>query len=289
MIELTFLGTSGAIPTVKRGMPSIAVKFGPELLLWDCGEGTQRQMMKYKVGYGSIDVIMISHPHLDHFLGMYGMLETIKLSSVHPKPLKIIAPSGLYEPLFERYKFAEVSRVKKGIIYLAKDFTVSAFPVKHCKGSYGFVLQEKDKRKFNEKKAHSLGLRGKLFKEIQEKGFIKIKNKKILLDDVSYLKPGRKIVYAGDGRPSDITVDAATNADILIHEGTFEDSKQQEAKERSHSTVVEAAEIAKKAKVKQLIITHVSPRYSNTKTLEDQAKKIFKNTLFAFDGMKVKL
>jgi ribonuclease Z len=288
MLEIVFLGTSGSVPTTQRGMPAIAVKSGSELLLWDCGEGTQRQMMRYQVGYGSIDAIMITHPHMDHFLGMYGLLETIKLSTVHPKPLKIIAPSGLYEPLLERYLFAEVSKMRKGVMYEGKDFTVSAFPVTHCKASYGLLFQERDRRKFYGEKAHSLGLHGRLFQEIQEKGAVTVNGKLVTLEEVSYLKQGRRIVYAGDGRPSDTTIEAAKEADLLIHEGTFDPSKEDDAKERMHSTVAEAAKIAKKAKAKQLVITHISPRYSDVKELEAEARKIFKNTVFAVDGMGIR-
>lgn len=287
MIEITFLGTSGGAPTKDRGMPAIAVKFGPELLLWDCGEGTQRQMMKYKIGYGSINAIMISHPHLDHFLGMYGLLETLKLSLPSPKQIRLIVPHTVDTSLAQRYKFAEINHIKSGVIYDHHDFTVSAFQVKHCGGSYGFLIKEKDRRKFHEEKAHSLGLKGKMFREIQKKGSLLVNTKQVLFDEVSYVVPGKKIVYSGDCLPSDSTVKAAEHAELLIHEATFDSSMEKDAEERSHSTITGAAELAKKAKVKQLIITHISPRYSDVIALTEQAQKIFKKSTIAFDGLKI--
>ncbi|MBU1930576.1 MBL fold metallo-hydrolase, partial [Candidatus Micrarchaeota archaeon] len=238
-------------------MPSIAIKYESELILWDCGEGTQRQLMKYKVGYGSIDHIMISHPHLDHYLGLFGLLETLRLSSPAPRPVNLFVPKQLD---LQDYKFAKLSKLKNGLIYRGKNFTISAFPVKHTKNSFGLVFQEDDKIKFHEEKAHSLGVHGKLFKEIQKKGKIKTDKGEIKLQDITWKNPGKKIVYSGDCSFDDNVLEAARGADILIHEATFDSSKKQEATERSHSTAEDAAMVAKKAKVKQLILTHISPR-----------------------------
>lgn len=286
MLRITFLGTSGAAPTVDRGMPAISIKYESELMLWDCGEGTQRQLMKYKVGYGSIDHIFISHPHLDHYLGLFGLLETLKLSSPSPRPLNIFVPKSLD---LEGYKFVKLSKLRNGPIYLGKNFTVSAFPVKHVRNSFGFIFQENDRLKFYEEKAHSLGLQGKLFKEIQKKGKVKTEKGEIKLEDVSWKNPGKKIVYSGDCLPDDNLIEAARDADVLIHEATFDSSKKEDAIERMHSTVVDAATIAKKAKVKQLVLTHISPRYSNSTILLEQAKEIFQQTKIAEDGMYLDL
>jgi len=287
MLEITILGTSGSVPTTERGMPALAIKYESDILLWDCGEGTQRQLMKYKVGYGSVSQLYITHPHLDHYLGVYGLLETLKLSSVSPKPLSVFSPQIFTGEQEERYKFVKFSKMRKGVLYNTNTYQVSAFPVRHCRGSYGLVFEEAETRKFHEKKAHSLGLRGKLFKEIQKKGEVTVGGKRVKLDDVTWIRPGRRIVYSGDGRPSDNTLEAARNADVLIHEGTFDSSKKEEAEERLHCTVEEAAELAKKAKAKRLVITHISPRYSDIEVLEKEARKIFPKTELAHDGMKI--
>lgn len=281
MLRITFLGTSGSTPTVARGMPGVALKYESELMLWDCGEGTQRQLMRYKVGYGSVSSIFISHPHLDHYLGMFGLMETLKLSSAAPKPVRIFLPRGMD---LEGYPFAQVEKIKAGEIMRGRGFTVSAFQVKHCRGSHGFVFQEDEKIKFHEKKAHSLGLKGRLFREIQQKGKVKTPKGEVKLEDITWRKPGRKIVYAGDCAPSDNTIEAAKGADLLIHEATFDSSKKEEAQERFHSTSEDAAGVAKAAKVKRLVLTHISPRYADVSDLLEEARKIFRDTEVAEDG-----
>lgn len=284
MLRLTFLGTSGSTPTIERGMPAIAIKYESELLLWDCGEGTQRQMMRYKVGYGSVNAIFITHPHVDHYLGLFGLLETLKLSSPSPKKLRLFMPKAIGEP---NYDFITTESVKSGEIYRGRDFSVTAFQVKHCRGAYGFVFQEDEKIKFHEEKAHSLGLQGRMFKEIQQKGSMKVGGKTIDLDDITWKRPGRKIVYSGDCFPDRHLIEAAKGADILIHEGTFDASLKEEATERQHSTVEDAARTAKEAGVKQLFITHISPRYSDVAPLIEQAKAIFPASEIAVDGLSI--
>jgi ribonuclease Z len=285
MFQITFLGTSGSIPTVERGLPALAVKYESQLLLWDCGEGTQRQLMRYKAGYGSISAIFITHPHLDHYLGMFGLLETLKLSSVSPKKIPVFFPGAADG--FERYAFAAPEKIKKGELYRTNDFTISAFAVKHSKDSYGFIFQENEKVKFHEEKAHSLGLRGSMFREIQQKGSLKTAKGMVKLQDVSWVKPGRKIVYGGDCLPDSNIIEAARGADVLIHEATFDASRKDEAKERMHSTAADAAAVARKAGVKKLILTHISPRYAEVKELLEQARAVFPDTEIAYDGLKI--
>lgn len=288
MLEVTFLGTSGSVPTTERGMPALTLRYESELLLFDCGEGTQRQMMRYKSGFGSLDAIFITHPHLDHYLGMFGLLETLGMSSPAPKKLKIFIPPGMDDSFAARYKFADIKKIKKGVIYEGRGFSVSAFPVEHCRGAFGFVFQEDAKVKFHEKKAKGLGLKGRMFSEIQEKGSLNVAGKKVLLKDITWERPGRKIVYSGDCAYCESTVEAAKGADLLIHEGTFDPSRKEEAKERRHSTVEDAARAAKESGAKLLAITHISPRYSDeTELLLEAAKKIFQDTVIAVDGLKI--
>ena len=289
MLEVTFMGTSGSVPTVERGMPALTIKYGPQLLLFDCGEGTQRQMMRYKVGFGSINAIFISHSHLDHYIGLFGLLETLNLGSAAPKKVDLFLPKVMGDPFTERHSFVNLHTTRKGELYKAKGFSISAFPVKHNRGSYGFIFQEEDKIKFHEKKAKGLGIKGRLFSKIQKEGHIILDKKRIELDEVTWSQPGRKIVYTGDCPFCEETVDAAKGADLLIHEGTFDIDRAAEAMERRHSTVEDAAKVAKAAEVKKLIITHISPRYSETETLLKNAKKTFKNTEIARDGLKIEL
>jgi len=289
MLQVIFLGTSGSTPTKERSMPSFAIKHEGEVFLFDCGEGTQRQMMKYKVGYGKIKGVFISHTHLDHFIGLYGLIETLHLTMTFPKPMKIVAPKGFEKLLINKYKFMDVEEIKSGVVYKGKGFSISAFKVKHGRDTYGFVFEEEPKIKFNEKKAHSLGLEGKMFREIQEKGFVKVGKKKVKLKDVSWEEKGKKIVYSGDTLPCNEVVKAAKDADILIHETTLDDEWKKEAEERLHSTSTGAAKTAKKAKVKKLILTHLSPRYRDVSPILKQAKKVFPDVEIAKDGMVVNL
>ncbi|MBS3067554.1 ribonuclease Z [Candidatus Micrarchaeota archaeon] len=291
-LQITFLGTSGGVPTPKRGMPSIAIKWNGEIYLFDCGEGTQRAMMQSKVGYGSINSIFISHLHLDHFLGVFGLIETLHLLQPSPKPISIYAPE--YFELINKYKFITLDKIKPrgGLLLQGNDFSISAFTVKHTKNSYGFIFKENDRRKFDEEKAHALGLQGRMFSEIQKKGSLVINGKKILLDDVSWIKPGRKIVYSGDCAPSENLIKVAKDADLLIHESTFANDKEDEAKERMHTTSKQAAMIAKQSNVKKLVLTHISPRYSEEESIKNllgDAKSVFNNTIVANDGLIVEV
>lgn len=288
MLKLTFLGTSASIPTVDRGMPSIALR-GKELYLWDCGEGAQRQMMRYRVGFGSVKGIFISHLHLDHFLGIFGLIETLRLSSSFAQKLRIFAPKGFEELLMNRWDFLDVEEIKPGVLLKDTDGEISAFRVKHARESFGFVYKEHDRLKFHEEKAHRLGLRGEMFRQIQEKGYVTAGKKKIKLEEVTWAKTGRKIAYAADCLPSRSTVEAAKDADILIHDATFTKEFEKEAGERNHSTAGQAAEIAKEAGVKQLALTHISGRYKDTAELLKEAKAIFQNTVVAEDGMNIEL
>jgi ribonuclease Z len=292
MLRITFLGTSGSAPTTERSMPAIALKYEKELLLWDIGECTQRQMMRYKVGYGSVNAIFVSHPHLDHYLGVFGLLETMNLMARPRHKIHIYSFEELGKRLQERYGFVEAHTLKKGVVYKGGGFEIEAFPVRHCAGAYGFVFRENDRIKFHEKKAHKLGLKGRMFTEIQKKGFVTIGKKKVKLEDVSWVKKGISAVYSGDTSPNEGLIKAAKDADILICEGTLDPSMKKEAEERLHCTMEDAAKIAKKAKAKKLVITHISPRYSDEDELEKFKKpvrKIFKNTVFAYDGMKLEV
>lgn len=278
MIKITFLGTSGSIPSKERGMPAISIH-AKELFLFDCGEGTQRQMMTYKVPYGSIKAIFLTHPHLDHFLGIYGLMKTYELNLPHRK-MPVFAPEGITI----NNKNVILNRINEGILYENKEFEIHAFKVKHTDNSYGFILKEKDKLKFYKKKAHSLGLKGKMFSEIQEKGFVKVGRKRIKLKEVTWVKKGKKVVYTGDTQPCKGVIKAAKGADLLIHEATLLSDKKQEAEEWKHSSPKDAATIAKKAGVKKLILVHISPRYKDSNELLKEARKIFKNTIIAKDG-----
>lgn len=295
MIKVTFLGTGGAIPSARRSMPSIALKYD-ELFLWDCGEGCQREMMRCGLGYGSVKAIFITHLHLDHFLGIFGLIETIRMNTQREK-LLIFAPRGFSRIVGEispsmgwNPSFLDIREMREGELYRGRDYSILGFRVHHQKrAAFGLVFLEDDKNKFNEAKAKGLGLKGRMFREIQEKGELIVGGKKVLLSDVSRVRKGLKIVYSGDSVPLDSTIEVSSGADLLIHDSTFGEDLEGEAPERGHSTAKEAAKIAKRAKVKRLALTHISGRYNAGKQLEDEARAVFADSFVAQDGMEIEV
>lgn len=286
--ELVFLGTSCGIPTVKRNLPSIAFRYGGSTLLLDCGEGTQRQMMRFRVKCFKVNSIFISHLHLDHFLGMFGLLDTMRLLD-RKEGLNVIGPPGISDLLDNRYPYVHVKEIKRaGRVISFTNFSVEAFRNMHnAKDTFGFKIEFNDRIKFYGEKAKLLGIRGPMFKELSRKGKLRIGRRTVKLDDVSYKEKGLKIVYSGDTRPSENTVRHARGADVLIHDSTFLSEETDLAVERFHSTAREAATVAKKAGVKKLILTHISQRYTDANALVEEAKEIFKDTLCAYDGLRI--
>jgi ribonuclease Z len=212
------------------------------------------------------------------------------MADLGSETLNVYAPRGFENLLVRRSDFVKVHTISESFILDKEDFSISAFKNLHKPESYGFVLQEKENLHFNEKKAHSLGIKGKLFSEIRDKGEITIKGKKIMLDDVTTRTKGMKIVYSGDTMPFPGLAEIAKDADILIHECTFDESLEEEAHKRRHSTVKDAAVLAKKAKARKLVLTHFSPRYSrdDEPMLLQQAKKHFKGEIvLARDGTRI--
>lgn len=285
MFEITMLGTSSGAPTQERGLSSVAVRHEGGVFLLDCGEGTQRQMMKFGVSYMKVQAVFISHTHLDHWLGLIGLIETMNLNG-RAEPLAVYAPKGLAE-FAGRRPFVKFFELKEGALADFGEFYASAFPTRHSPGSFGFVFEEKGRRRFYEDKAKKLGIKGPMFSQIMEKGELKVNGKKVLLKSVTYAQPGRKLVYTSDTAPCAATAKAAKGADLLIHEATFSEEHAQEAKDAQHSTAAQAAEIAKKAGAKRLLLTHISGRYKDASQLLEEAKKIFPSSLAAHDGMKL--
>jgi len=287
MFELTVLGTSSAMPTPERSLSCIAVRKDGEIFLLDCGEGSQRQMMRFGASYMKIRAIFTTHLHPDHFLGVFGLLETLRLNGRTEK-LTIYAPRGA-AGVFGKKDFLEVKEIDGKWSEDFGGFTVSSFAAKHIGGALGFCFQEPEKIRFHEEKAKGLGLKGPMFSEIQKKGKLSVNGKIVKLKDVTYTQDGRKVVFSGDSAPCAELSRAAKGADLLIHESTFGSDKEKEAKETSHSTAGDAAACAKKSGAKKLLLTHFSGRYADTAQLVAEAKEIFPATEAAKDGMKLEV
>ncbi|NUN11302.1 ribonuclease Z [Candidatus Micrarchaeota archaeon] len=293
MIRVICLGSSASLPSSKHVPSCFAVKYGG-VFLFDCCEGAQRQMMKYGANYGSIDCVFITHLHADHFLGVFGLVQTMGLNG-RKEELKIFGPKGIksflesvfsLKPLQPAFPIV-VKEVSSGVVFENKLFSVKAFPVKHSTNALGYALEEHAKIKFFEDKARALGVEGKLFGELLEKKSIKIGRKTIKLEQVTFEEKGKKIVFSGDSMYCDSLVEAAGGADLFVCDSSFSDSEKELALEKKHLTALQAAKIAKKAKVKKLLLTHFSHRYSDRSILVKEAKQEFSNVLSAQEGMEL--
>ncbi len=292
-MRITFLGTSGSTPTPQRGLPSVAIERNGEIFLFDCGEGTQRQMMNYHVNVSRVKAVFLTHIHGDHTIGIAGLLRTMALNR-RTAPLEVYAPKGS-EGLKGLISFdgavfnfrIELKSIRKGEIYKGKGFAISAFQLNHTVTTYGLVLKEDDSIRFIKDKVKRLGLKGKDFAELERRKTLRIKGKTIRLKDITVKKYGKKIAYVTDTRPVAESAAAARNADILIHESTYSEKEASLAKERLHSTSIEAAGVAKRARAKRLVLIHPSARYRDSEQLVREARKSFRNTDFAHDGLEI--
>ena len=300
LLKVTFLGTSGTVPAPNRNPSAILIQFEGIRLLFDCGEGTQRQMMIAKTGF-KIDSVFITHLHTDHFIGIFGLIETMSLNERTEK-LRVFVPRenvDFMKTLFRMFGYhnlnypIEVHGLKDGDEVDFGKFKVTAFKTDHIVPSLGYALIERDRPgKFDRAKAEALGIPpGPLYSKLVRGEAIEI-NGRIITPDmvVGPKRRGRKIVYTGDTRPTERTVEVAKDADLLIHDASFTSDLQDWAIQTKHSTAKEAAEIAKKANVRQLVLTHISARYSKDATpLLKEAKEIFENVVVAEDFMSIEV
>lgn len=295
IVEIVLLGTTASIPTVKRNHPSIYIRYigrNEYCFLFDCGEGTQRQIFKAGLNFMRINHIFITHWHADHFAGLFGLIETMSLEA-RKKPLYIFGPeANKFIPLLKSLGYAkkrfEIVAVpvryegnKIETLIENDEFKICSTPVKHGIPAVAYAFIEKDRIKLDKEKLKALGLplRSRKYKFLKEMGEIKIRGKKIKLTDVSYVEKGKKIVYSGDTKPCQTLVKLAEDADCLIIDSTFfEENPEDWLEGKQHMNVREAVEIGTKARVKKLVLTHISRRYTNEKELENQVKKLLKES-----------
>ncbi len=300
-LRIIFLGTAGSVPTPKRSLPAIVIQRKGELLIFDCGEGIQRQMIQASVGFHRRTKIFITHMHGDHVLGLPGLLQTMALLDRERK-LKIYGPSGIeafVRAIQQTVQFnltfpLEIREVKDAnIVCEENEYEIHAVWADHVVPTLAYALIEKPRPgKFNPEKAKALGIpEGSLWSKLQHGSAVKLPNGRVVRSEevVGPQRSGRKIVYSGDTRPTENVAELALNADLLIHDGTFDDELTDKAYEDGHSTASQAAETANKAEVKWLILTHVSARYKNPDVLVEQARKIFLKTDIAEDFVKIGL
>ncbi|MBD2185378.1 ribonuclease Z [Planktothrix sp. FACHB-1355] len=300
-MQITFLGTSSGVPTRSRNVSSVALRLPQraEFWLFDCGEGTQHQLLRSDLKISQLTRIFITHLHGDHIFGLMGLLATYGLAG-HPTRIDIYGPPGLNEYLraCERYSYTHLSfplkvhTVQPGLIYEDEEFTVFCGPLKHRVTAFGYRVMEKDRPgSFNVEKAAELGISpGPIYGRLKRGEQVTLPDGR-QINGASLCGPteiGRKFVYCTDTVYCDGAVELAQDADVLIHEATFAHQDAQLAFERLHSTSTMAAQVALGAGAKLLIMTHFSPRYApgNDLQLNDlllEARAIFPNTEMAYD------
>ena len=292
-LDVVFLGTAASMPTAQRGPAALLVRRGSERLLVDCGEGTQRQLQRSAIGLPDLQEIFLTHYHADHFLGLPGMLKTFALRGRDETPLTVYGPRGLGE-LFNRLR-PFVGRLpypltpcelEPGERLERTDYAIEAFPVEHGLDALGYALVEAARPgRFDVDAANALGVpdgpaRGRLQAGEQ-----------IALDDGGVVTPdqvlgrpraGRKLVLTGDTAPSPRVIEAAHEADLLVHEASFLAEEAERARQTMHSTARDAAEVARLAQVRFLALTHLSPRYFGPE-LAAEAQEVFPDTVVPRD------
>ncbi|MEF8785673.1 MAG: ribonuclease Z [Haloarculaceae archaeon] len=303
-MRVTFLGTSGAVPTTQRNPSAIQVEREGDRLLLDCGEGTQRQMMRYGTGF-DIDHIFVTHMHGDHVLGLPGLIQTLDFNG-RDDALAIHAPSGTRERVErlvaatgERPSFpVRIHQISPGEVALSnEEYEVRAIDVTHRTNAVGYVVDEEDRKgRFDREYAEEeLGLSpGPEYSKLHNGEAVEHDGRTIQPEEVvGPPRPGRRLVYTGDTRPCNSVIEAAEDADLLIHDSMFDDSRIDRARETGHSTAREAAEVANEAGAKRLALTHISSRYAGHgwHDLESEGEHTFEgNTVFvAEDGMEVEI
>jgi len=298
-VNIVFLGTSGAIPSVERNLTSTAIQYGSEVILFDCSEGTQRQFMMSHLSFMKVDKVFITHFHGDHFLGLPGLLQSMSFMG-RDSPIFIIGPEGMVKIVngmvnmgyFARGFDIRVKEIEGGDILEFPDYTMRAVSVEHGVPCLGYVLEEKQRTgRFDLQKARELGIpEGPMYRTLQAGKNVDFDGSTITPEMVlGPSRRGRKVAISGDTAPCESMVVASRNADVLIHESTYASDMQDKAIEYGHSTARGAAELAKKAKVKRLYLTHLSNRYDDVSLLEREAREVFPSTTVAKDLMSVEV
>ncbi len=291
-LDIVFLGTSGSAPTAARGATAVLVRRGGDRLLFDCAEGTQRQLMRSVVGLPDLEEIYLTHFHADHYLGLPGMLKTFALRQ-REVPLTVYGPPGLQElfaalrRVFGRLTYTvEVVELRAGETLEREGYRILVFPVHHGVSSVGYaVVEDPRPGRFDVDAADALGVPNG-----PERGALQ-RGESITLDDGRVLTPdavlgesrrGRRIVLPGDTAPAEAVRVLAEGADVLVHEATFGEDERERAADTLHSTAVQAAEVARDAGVRLLALTHLSSRYFGPDLLRE-AQEVFERTVVPRD------
>ena len=297
-LDVVFLGTSGSAPTAQRGLSATLVRRGGERLLFDCGEGTQRQLLRSQIGLVDLREIFVTHYHADHYLGLPGLLKTYSLRG-RVAPITIYGPPGLRDlfgslrRIFGRLTYPyELVELMPGDVLAREEYDLGVFDVPHIGTSIGYVLAEGPRPgRFDVETADALGVPAGPERGVLQNG------EPVTLADGRVVRPGdvlgperagRRVVLTGDTAPAPVVREAARGADVLVHEATFCEDEADRARETLHSTAAEAAGVARDAGVKLLALTHLSTRYPR-RAIAEEARAIFADTVVPrdFDTVEV--
>ncbi|RRJ28441.1 ribonuclease Z [Halocatena pleomorpha] len=294
-MHVTFLGTSGAIPSVERNTSAVLVRRSGERFLFDCGEGTQRQMMRYETGF-DVSHVFLTHLHGDHVLGLPGLCQTWDFND-RESPLAIHTPPGT-KPAIESllgvagtdpdYPVSVHESRPGSVAVRGEEYEIRAFRTNHHTQSVGYALIEDERKgRFDRETAEALGVPvGPKFSALHRGESVELEDGTVVHPEqvVGPSRPGRRLVYTGDTRPTNVTVSEARDADLLIHDATFADDNAGRARQTDHATAREAADIANRAGAKRLALVHVSTRYGGAvDRLEREAREAFDGTVFVPD------
>jgi ribonuclease Z len=298
MLSLTLLGTGAACPSVERNVAGLAIVREGETLIFDCGEGTQRQMMRYGVSFAFRE-IFFTHYHADHMLGVTGLMRTMGLQD-RTLPVTLYGPRGAARILgaaislgIERNRFPiDIVELQPGERIRRDDYDIAVFPTDHRIDTVGYAVVEHTRLgRFNPERAQELGIpEGPLWGKLHKGETVELPDGRRVSPDelVGTPRRGRTVLYTGDTRPSLSVVEAARGADVLVHDSTFGEDERERAAETGHSTAAQAAEIAREAGVRRLVLTHISPRYNrDAPELLAEARAVFPESIIARDGLTI--
>ena len=291
-LDLVFLGTSGSVPTGRRGPAATLVRRGGDRILFDCGEGTQRQLLRSGIGLVELPEVFLTHYHADHYLGLPGMLKSFALRG-RELPITVYGPPGLVDlfatlrRIFGKLPYRlDLVELRPGDAVERGDYRIVAFKVHHGAGSNGYAIVE-DARpgRFDVEAATALGIpKGPLFGALQRGETVVLPSGEQVVPAqvLGAPRPGRTVVLTGDTRPARSVLDVARGADVLVHDGTFSDEERTRADETGHSTATDAAELARAAGVRMLVLTHLSNRYFGPE-IAREARAVFPDTVVPRD------
>ena len=293
--EFIALGTASQVPTRYRNHNAYFLRWDEHGLLFDPGEGTQRQMLRSGLAASQLNHILITHFHGDHCLGLAGMIQRISLDGVsHPVHVHYPASGQVY---FERLRRASIFHDKSDIrpnpirqageLFSMEKLTVSTRKLSHGVPSWGFRLKERDSRRMLPKKLSALGIRGPAVGELLREGHIEHEGRTVRVEDVSEPRPGQAFAFVMDTRICDNAFALAEGADLLVCESTYLSSEETEARERGHMTAAQAARIAKESGARRLVLTHFSQRYRDARAFLDEARRIHDDVVVVSDGDRV--